>query len=129
MSESKPPPLIEVVTTPDGRRGLRLNFHPGQQRAWDSTKRVVLVLAGVRSGKTSFGPPFVHREMQQRGPIDALVAAGRTVEVSLGEALPVYIAYFTAAPAADGTIAVLPDIYGRDQAASRPGAANVPCGN
>lgn len=64
-----------------------------------------------------------------RPEIDALVAAGRTAEVSLGEALPVYVAYFTAAPAADGTIAVLPDIYGRDQAASRPGAANVPCGN
>lgn len=68
------PPLIEQVFR-DGKRGLRYNFHPGQIRAWNSTKRIVAVIAGVRSGKTSFGPPWLHREMILRGPGDYLVAA------------------------------------------------------
>lgn len=52
---------------------LRLNFHPGQLRAWDSTKRFVSVLAGTQSGKTSWGPFWLWREIQRRGPGDYLV--------------------------------------------------------
>ena len=63
--------LTEI--TPE--RKLRFHFHPGQWRAWESTKRIVCVLAGTRAGKTSFGPPWLHREMEQRGPGDYLVAA------------------------------------------------------
>lgn len=29
---------------------LRFHFHPGQWRAWQSTKRFVLVLAGTQGG-------------------------------------------------------------------------------
>lgn len=50
------------------------HFHPGQLAAWDATERFVLVLAGTQSGKTSFGPPWMLREIQQRGPGDYLVA-------------------------------------------------------
>jgi murein L,D-transpeptidase YcbB/YkuD len=45
---------------------------------------------------------------------DAVVAAGRTRSVNLDRAIPVYIAYFTAEPAGDGSIRYLNDIYGRD---------------
>lgn len=65
-----PPPMREV--SDDGT--LRWHFHPGQLRAWDATQRYVLVLAGTQSGKTSFAPPWLLREIQQRGPGDYLVA-------------------------------------------------------
>lgn len=47
--------LIEMVDR-DGWHGFRLNFHPGQERAWRSTRRFVVVLAGTQGGKTSFFP-------------------------------------------------------------------------
>ena len=53
---------------------LRLNFHPGQWRAWESERRFVCVLAGTQGGKTSFGPHWLYREIQRRGPGDYLVA-------------------------------------------------------
>jgi len=53
--------------------GLRLDFHPGQWRAWDSEARYVVVLAGTQGGKTSWGPFWLHREIQRRGPGDYLV--------------------------------------------------------
>lgn len=46
---------------------------------------------------------------------DAVVAAGRTRSVNLDQAIPVYIAYFTAEPAGDGSIRYFNDIYGRDR--------------
>lgn len=64
--------LIEEVTKPDGARGLRYNFHFGQRQAWASTKRFPLVLAGTQSGKTAFGPCWLHREIQRCGPGDYL---------------------------------------------------------
>jgi hypothetical protein len=61
--------LVEV--TRDGR--LRLHFHSGQWRAWESQRRFVAVLAGTQSGKTSYGPAWLWREIQQCGPGDYLV--------------------------------------------------------
>lgn len=66
----RPRPLHEII---DGH--LKMNFHPGQLRAWDSDKRIVAIISGTRSGKTSFGPPWLHREMQRKGPGDYLVGA------------------------------------------------------
>lgn len=53
---------------------LRWNFHAGQLQAWDATQRFILVLAGTQSGKTSFAPPWLLREIQGKGPGDYLVA-------------------------------------------------------
>lgn len=61
--------LVEI--TADGR--LRLHMHRGQWRAWQSTARFVVVLAGTQSGKTSWGPHWLYREIQLRGPGDYLV--------------------------------------------------------
>lgn len=46
----------------DGK--LRLHFHPGQARAWRCKRRFVFVLAGTQSGKTSWGPWWLWREIQ-----------------------------------------------------------------
>lgn len=54
-----PPPLYEVE---DG--SLIFNFHDGQLRAWDCRRRFVMVLAGTQGGKTSWGPWWLWREIQ-----------------------------------------------------------------
>jgi hypothetical protein len=52
---------------------LRYRFHRGQMQAWEANGRFVVVLSGTQGGKTTFGPPWLHREMQERGPGDYLV--------------------------------------------------------
>ena len=37
-----------IEWTDDG--GMRVNFHPGQIRAWDSLKRFVCVFSGTQGG-------------------------------------------------------------------------------
>lgn len=87
------PPTIQSPTevTPDGR--LRFHFHPGQWRAWSSAKRFVAVLAGTQGGKTWFGPPWLHREIQRRGPGDYLVVAPTSPLLNL-KALPEFLRLF-----------------------------------
>lgn len=46
--------------------------------------------------------------------IGDIVRSGETTKVPVKEPFPVYIAYFTAAPGADGGIVLYDDIYGRD---------------
>ena len=62
------PPFREV--TPDGE--LRVNFHEGQARAWKSKRRFVIMSGSTMVGKTCFGPHWLDREMQERGPGDYL---------------------------------------------------------
>ena len=57
--------------TADGT--LRYRFHPGQWQAWQSERRHVVVLAGTQGGKTTFGPTWMHREIQAAGPGDYMV--------------------------------------------------------
>jgi len=64
-----PSDLVEVA--PGGK--LRLHFHAGQWQAWQSRRRFVCVLAGTQGGKTSFGPHWLYREIQWRGPGDYMV--------------------------------------------------------
>lgn len=68
-------PLVRWIKDRDGNDGVSFNFHAGQKAAWESKKRVVLLLAGSRGGKTSFAPLWLYREMRLRGPGDYLVAA------------------------------------------------------
>lgn len=51
---------------------LELNFHPGQSKAWHSTRRFIAVLAGTGGGKTSFGPWWLWREIREQGEGDYL---------------------------------------------------------
>jgi hypothetical protein len=66
------PDLMEIVNEGDVAR-MRLNFHQGQWKAWESVKRFVVVLAGTQGGKTSFGPHWLYREIKKRGAGDYLV--------------------------------------------------------
>ena len=50
-------------------------LHPGQEQAWCSTKRFVCIIAGTQSGKTSFGPYWLLREIQRCGAGDYLAVA------------------------------------------------------
>lgn len=51
---------------------LHFTPHPGQWRAWQSERRFIFMLAGTQGGKTSFGPLWLRREIQRRGPGDYL---------------------------------------------------------
>jgi len=51
---------------------VTLNFHPGQVRAWDSLERFIFIMAGTQSGKTTFGPWWLWREIKDKGPGDYL---------------------------------------------------------
>lgn len=51
---------------------MQLFQHPGQLRAWDSTARIVAVIAGSQGGKTSWGPWWLWREIMRRGAGDYL---------------------------------------------------------
>jgi len=65
---TKVPPFREI--TSEGT--LRLHFHQGQTQAWDSTKKWIFLLIGTQGGKTSFGPHWLEREIQNKGPGDYL---------------------------------------------------------
>ena len=55
----------------DGNQAI-LDLHWGQAAAWDSLRRLVFMLAGAQGGKTSFGPWWLNREINQCGPGDYL---------------------------------------------------------
>jgi hypothetical protein len=44
---------------------LTLDLHPGQAEAWTAPERFVFVIAGAQSGKTSYGPWWTWKEIQQ----------------------------------------------------------------
>lgn len=83
------PDLIEITDAGE----LRLNFHPGQWKAWESRKRIVCVLAGSQGGKTSFGPPWLWREIKAKGPGDYLVVTP-TYKLLQLKALPEFRRFF-----------------------------------
>jgi hypothetical protein len=57
--------LEHVYNLTDGK--LQLSFHAGQSEAWDSTAHTTAVIAGTQSGKTSFGPWWLYREIYGMG--------------------------------------------------------------
>lgn len=65
-------PLCEVDST-TGK--VQLNFHPGQVKAWQSKKRFIFVLAGTQSGKTTFGPWWLWKEIKECGGGDYLAVS------------------------------------------------------
>jgi hypothetical protein len=52
---------------------LRFNFHLGQWKAWQSKAEITAIISGTQSGKTVFGPPWLYREIQAKGPGDYMV--------------------------------------------------------
>ena len=51
--------------TADGE--LIRRFHSGQMRAWESTKRFVILSGSTQVGKTCFGPHWLEREIDNTG--------------------------------------------------------------
>lgn len=51
----------KLYTIQDGK--LTVNFHQGQTRAWESELPIVAIMAGRQSGKTSFSPFWLYREI------------------------------------------------------------------
>lgn len=63
----RPPSIWQIH---DG--SVTLKLHPGQQRAWMSNRRFVIVLAGTQGGKTSFAPWWLYQQIQRKGGGDYL---------------------------------------------------------
>lgn len=51
---------------------LKLNLHNGQTRAYESKARYPVIIAGTQSGKTSFGPWWLWKEIENCGVGDYL---------------------------------------------------------
>jgi len=73
-------------------------FSHGCIRVKDALGFATMVLQGVKT----------------REEVDAIVAGGQTTTIGLAQPIPVYVTYFTASTRDDGTLAIVPDIYGRD---------------
>lgn len=75
-SAPEAPKLYRMIEQPgpggDLIRGVALDFHEGQVKAWYSMARIVAMIAGSQSGKTSFGPWWLHKEISTLGPGDYL---------------------------------------------------------
>ena len=69
---------------------LVLNFHEGQLRALDSECRFVCMMGGSQVGKTSFGPHWMHLEIQRA--LDKLTEEQRRTE-GVGDFLAVTSTY------------------------------------
>lgn len=65
-------PLVEFDKA---TKKTTLNFHQGQRKAYYSKKRIIAIIAGARSGKTSFGPWWLIKEMKLKGPGVYMVVA------------------------------------------------------
>lgn len=103
----KPPPAPKqwqiVIHEQDGSQPLyavnqkekivNVYLHEGQRRAWDSLKRFVFMLAGKQSGKTIFGPMWLHRQILKHGKGDYL-AISATNDLFIAKMLPALKQYF-----------------------------------
>ena len=76
----------------EGER-LIVTPHAGQLQAWDSEKRFVFIVAGTQSGKTSYLPVWLDREIQRKGEGDYL-AVTATYDLLKMKFLPELQAYF-----------------------------------
>lgn len=88
VAPAAPPPLW---TFSGGR--MELNLHRGQAEAWLSNRRFVMMIAGTQSGKTSFGPLWLWREIERGGPGDYMVVTP-TVPLLQLKVLPEFLTLF-----------------------------------
>jgi len=75
----------------DGK--LTCTLHEGQTKAHDSTRRFVFIIAGTQSGKTSYLPIWLDREMRTKGSGDYL-AVTSTYDLLKMKFLPELQNYF-----------------------------------
>ncbi len=68
-------------------------FHEKQNEAFESTAKIIGVIAGWQSGKTVTGPPWLLREIQRKGPGDYAIVAP-TLKLMKKKVLPEFRATF-----------------------------------
>lgn len=93
---TRPPAPVWTETPKLYRRiggRLKFNFHKYQKRAMRAKQRFVLLLAGTQSGKTSFGPAWLQREIALKGPGDYLAVAP-TYKLMTLKMLPEFLELF-----------------------------------
>lgn len=76
---------------------LTLSFHRGQARAWKADRRFVFVLAGTQSGKTSWGPWWLWREIDRTaksGELNDYLAITSSFALFQKKMLPEMVAVF-----------------------------------
>lgn len=72
---------------------LSLALHAGQTKAHDSKKRFIFIIAGTQSGKTSYEPIWLDREIAEKGQGDYL-AVTATYDLLKLKFLPELQSYF-----------------------------------
>lgn len=72
---------------------LKFRFHKYQIQGMQARERFILLLGGTQSGKTSFGPIWLHREICLRGAGDYLAVAP-TYPLMKKKMLPEFLRYF-----------------------------------
>lgn len=110
-------------------------YSHGCVRVGDPLTLAATLLEGVRSRDdidilVGNKPPKGEEQRISRAPPSPAPSEPppiKTATVKLPAALPVYVAYFTAAPRADGTLAFPRDIYGRDEVIPDPASAAKSC--
>lgn len=83
--------MSNLTATKSGK--LTINLHAGQVKAYDSPARFTFVIAGTQSGKTSFVPIWLEREIREKGPGDYL-AVTATYDLFKLKFLPEIKSYF-----------------------------------
>lgn len=78
----------------------------------------------VRTGEAIGYATTLLNGKRSREQIDAILASRRTTRIDLADPIPLYITYFTAVSEANGAVAILDDVYGRDTRIEAP--ANAP---
>jgi hypothetical protein len=73
---------------------LKFRFHKYQRRALGARERFILLLGGTQSGKTSFGPIWLHREIRLRGAGDYLGVAP-SYPLMKKKMLPEFLRFFS----------------------------------
>jgi len=73
---------------------LKFRFHKYQWQAMKARERFILLLGGTQSGKTSFGPIWLHREIRLRGAGDYLAVAP-TYPLMQKKMLPEFLKFFS----------------------------------
>lgn len=72
---------------------LKYRFHKYQKKAMAAKERFILLLGGTQSGKTSFGPIWLHREICLRGAGD-YIAVAPTYPLMQKKMLPEFLRLF-----------------------------------
>lgn len=73
---------------------LKFRFHKYQKMAMAAKERFLLLLGGTQSGKTSYGPIWLHREVALRGAGDYLAVAP-TYPLMKKKMLPEFLRFFS----------------------------------